>query len=157
MLLHGHPRVTEDIDVCLGVDPTQLSPVRDVCTALALKELPVDVEKFVSDTFVLPAKHEPTAIRIDFVFSTTPYERQAIARAVLVELGGARIPFAAAEDLIIHKLFAGRPRDLEDVIGVVRRKGSELDWPYIERWANEFAKVPGREKLPVEVARLRSQ
>lgn len=157
VLLHGHPRVTEDIDVCLGVDPTQLSTVREVCTALALKELPADVEKFVRETFVLPAKHEPTAIRIDFVFSTTPYERQAIARAVLVELGGAQIPFAAAEDLIIHKLFAGRPRDLEDAVGVVRRKGAELDWAYVERWANEFAKVPGREKLPADVARLRNQ
>ena len=60
---------------------------------------------------------------MDFIFSTTPYERQAIARAEPVVLAGVPVPFATAEDLLIHKLFAGRPRDLEDAAGVVRRKG----------------------------------
>ena len=93
---------------------------------------------------------------MDFIFSTTPYETQAIARAVRVKVGGVGVPFATAEDLIIHKLFAGRPRDVEDAVGVVRRKGTDLDWAYIERWAREFANVPGREDLPSKVAQLRA-
>jgi hypothetical protein len=38
---------------------------------------------------------------------------------------------------------------------VVRRKGAELDWRYLERWALEFAAVPGREGMPGAVERLR--
>lgn len=155
VLLHGTPRLTEDIDVTLGVDPSALPQVRDICTALGLEPLPEDVERFVRETFVLPARDPATAVRVDFIFSTTPYERQAIDRAVEVELAGVAVPFAAAEDLIIHKLFAGRPRDEEDALGVVRRKGAELDWMYLEQWAREFASVPGREDLPDRVARLR--
>lgn len=75
------------------------------------------------------------------------YEAEAISRAQPVEVGEAIVPFATAEDLIIHRLFAGRPRDIEDAGGVVRRKGLELDWDYLRRWVAEFALVPGRENL----------
>lgn len=81
---------------------------------------------------------------------------KAIERAVRVELRGVAVPFATAEDLILHKLFAGRPRDLEDATEVVRRQGDQLDWEYLERWAESFAGVPGREELPDRLRRLRS-
>ncbi len=60
--------------------------------------------RFVRDTFVLPVHDVDTGIRVDFIFSTTPYERQAIERAVIVELGGEPVPFASAEDLVIVRL-----------------------------------------------------
>ncbi len=55
---------------------------------------------------MLPAHHEASGIRVDFVFSATPYEQEAISRATVVYLAGASVPFTSAEDLIIHKLFA---------------------------------------------------
>ena len=157
VLLHGQPRLTEDIDITLGVDPSRLHVLEKVCAALGLEPLPEDVPAFVRDTFVLPARHPETAIRVDFIFSTTPYERQAIGRAVPVTLDGVPVPFAAAEDLLIHKLFAGRARDIEDAVGVVRRQRKSLDWAYVERWAREFASVPGREEMPARVARLKNE
>ena len=155
VLLHGAPRLTEDVDITLGAEPSELAVLLQACTSVGLTPLPSNVDDFVLETFVLPVRHEATRLRVDFIFSSTPYERQAIARAQLVPIGGALVPFAGPEDLIIHKLFAGRPRDLEDVHGVVRRKGRELDWDYVERWAQEFAGVPGREDLPDRVRRLR--
>lgn len=148
VLLHGRPRLTEDIDITLGLDPAAWLTIRQACTDLQLDPLPQQLEAFVKETFVLPARHAPTGLRVDFIFSTTPYERHAIARAVRVDVGGELVPFATAEDLIIHKLFAGRPRDLEDVVGVMRRSGDRLDWRYLETWIAEFAKVPGREQMP---------
>ncbi len=155
VLLHGRPRLTEDIDLTLGVDPTSLPSVLEACTNLGLTPLPTDVERFVGETFVLPARHTETGIRVDFIFSTTPYEQQAIRRAVRVTLHGTEVPFASAEDLLMHKLFAGRPRDVEDALGVVRRKGAELDWDYLEHWSGVFAQVPGREAMPDKLAELR--
>ena len=55
VLLHGQPRLTEDIDITLGVDPGHLQRLLDVCVALGLDPLPDDVPAFVRDTFVLPA------------------------------------------------------------------------------------------------------
>lgn len=157
VLLHGRPRLTEDIDITVGADPSRLDEVLGVCSALGLRPLPEDVETFVRQTFVLPTHDDETGVRVDFIFSTTQYERQAIERAVIVNLSGAAVPFATAEDLIIHKLFAGRPVDLEDAAAVSRRKGQELDWGYVERWVREFAAVPGRENLPHLLADLRNQ
>jgi hypothetical protein len=155
VLLHGSPRLTEDIDITLGAGPDALPVLMLACTAIGLEPLPIRVEEFVLETFVLPVRHEATRLRVDFIFSSTPYERQAIARAQHVSISGALVPFAAPEDLIRHKLFAGRPRDLEDVRGVVRRKGHALDWSYVDHWAREFASVPGREQLPELVQELR--
>lgn len=49
-------------------------------------------------------------------------------------------------------LFVGRPRDLEDVAGIVRRKGAGVDWDYVRTWVAPA--VPGREELPEQVQRL---
>ena len=154
VLLHGEPRLTQDIDVTLGVAPDRLRDVLDVCEASRLRPLPDVPQRFVAETFVLPAAATETGIRVDFIFSSTPYESQAIARAVNVKVGSERVPFASAEDLILHKLFAGRPRDLEDAAGVVRRKGPQLDWNYMRRWAREFSAIAGRENLPTRLEEL---
>jgi predicted nucleotidyltransferase len=155
VLLHGSPRLTEDIDITLGVDPDALAVILSACESLSLTPLPKDVGAFVRETFVLPCRHSVTRLRVDFIFSSTAYERQAISRAEHVQIAGAPVPFASVEDLIVHKLFAGRPRDLEDARGVVRRKGKSLDWAYVERWVREFTAVPGREQLPELVQELR--
>jgi hypothetical protein len=156
VLLHGEPRLTQDIDVTLGVAPDRLRDVLAVCETSGLRPLPEAPERFVRETFVLPAVEPDTGIRVDFIFSTTPYESQAIARAVHVNVGGERVPFASAEDLILHKLFAGRPRDLEDAAGVVRRKPG-LDWGYMRDWAREFSAIAGREALPTRLEELRRE
>jgi len=156
VLLHGEPRLTQDVDVTIGVGPDRIMDLLDVCEALHLEPLPEDPITFARETFVLPAADPEAGVRVDLIFSTTPYEAQAIQRAVLVDVGTREIPFATAEDLLIHKLFAGRPRDLEDAAGVVRRKGPELDWEYLAHWIRQFAVIPGREDLLTRLDELRT-
>jgi len=156
VLLHGRPRLTDDIDITLGADPAALGAMLAACAALDLAPLPADPEEFARETFVLPAVHGATRQRVDFIFSSTPYERQAIERAISVEAGGAAVPFATAEDLLIHKLFAGRARDIEDAESIVRRQAGTLDWDYVEHWTQQFAALPGREDMPARVEKLRA-
>ncbi|MCG2758537.1 MAG: DUF6036 family nucleotidyltransferase, partial [Desulfobacteraceae bacterium] len=47
------------------------------------------------------------------------------------------VNFASPEDLIIHKIFAGRPRDIEDVRTVLL-KNPEIDVRYVRKWLKEF-------------------
>ncbi|MGH7470968.1 MAG: nucleotidyl transferase AbiEii/AbiGii toxin family protein [Longimicrobiales bacterium] len=157
VLLHGEPRLTQDIDVTLGAGPDRLSDTLAVCHAAALEPLVSNIESFVRETFVLPAADPVTGIRVDLIFSTTPYEAQAIGHALLINLAGEAIPFATAEDLILHKLFAGRARDLEDVSGIIQRQSTTLDWDYIQTWALEFSAVPGREAMVDTLEALRRQ
>jgi predicted nucleotidyltransferase len=68
---------------------------------------------------VLPTLDDRSGIRVDFVFSFSPYEHQALARAKRIELQGTLVTFVALEDLIIHKASAGRPRDIEDIKAIL--------------------------------------
>jgi predicted nucleotidyltransferase len=156
VLLHGDPRLTEDVDVTLGLGPGRWKDLIGACADIGLEPLPDDVQRFVETTFVLPALDEAMGVRVDLIFSTTQYETQAIQRANRVEIGGEQVPFATAEDLIIHKLFAGRARDLDDAASVVRRKSPDLDWDYMRKWAEDFAQVEGREDLPARLEELRN-
>jgi hypothetical protein len=47
--------------------------------------------------------------------------------------------FISAEDLIVHKCLAGRPRDIEDVERILVRQGLDLDMNYVRGWLDAFA------------------
>lgn len=136
VLLYGEPRLTRDIDITLGVTLEKLDFVLDIAKSIGLNPL-VDPETFTRKTMVLPCQDPQTDIRIDFIFSFSPYEQQALERVKIVKLGSANIKFASLEDLIIHKVIAGRPRDLEDIKSVLI-KNPETDLSYIRHWLNEF-------------------
>jgi hypothetical protein len=86
VLLYGEPRLTRDIDITLGVDNTHLETVLSLLEEVSLKPLPEDIPDFVRQTNVLPAVDEESDIRVDFIFSFTPYEVQAIKRAIRVNM-----------------------------------------------------------------------
>jgi len=137
VLLYGEPRLTRDIDITLGVDIDHLGEVLAVVQELNLKPLPKEIESFVRETMVLPTLDEHTGIRVDFIFSYTPYETGAIKRGNKVKIMGQEVNIASPEDLIIHKIFAGRPRDIEDVRTVLL-KNPDVDMQYIREWLKEF-------------------
>ena len=141
VLLYGEPRLTKDIDVTLGVGLDHLDKVIVLAGDLDLAVL-VDPQKFTRETLVLPCQDRVSGIRVDLILSYSDYEAQAIGRARLVRIGDADVRFASVEDLIIHKVVAGRPRDLEDV-RVVVRKNPKLDRGYLQRWLAQFSKTLG--------------
>ena len=137
VLLYGEPRLTKDIDITLGVGVDRLGEMRAVVDRLSLKYLTEDVDVFVKDTMVLPVIDQKSGIRIDFIFSYSPYERQAIDRARKITLGGTKVKFASLEDVVIHKMIAERPRDIEDIESILL-KNPGYDSAYIEKWLAEF-------------------
>lgn len=142
VLVYGEPRLTRDIDLTLGVTPDALPEVLHLVSRADLQVLVDDPEEFVRRTWVLPTLHPETGLRVDFVFSWTPYERQALQRARKIEIAGYPVRFAAPEDIIIHKILAGRPRDLEDVRSILRKQ--PVDRNLIRSWLKQFEDALGK-------------
>ena len=82
VLIHGEFRATQDIDITLGLEPAGAAPVLAVIAKLELQILVNDVDDFLQQTFVLPARDPATGIRIDFVFTLSQFERDAIRHSV---------------------------------------------------------------------------
>lgn len=137
VLLYGEPRLTRDIDITLGISPERAGEVVALAEELDLRILIGDPIDFARKTFVLPCSEEKSGIRVDFIFSQSPYEEQALRRARAVRIGDAEVRFASLEDLIIHKVIAGRPRDLEDAERVLA-KNPDWDRDYVFSWLGEF-------------------
>lgn len=143
VLLYGEPRLTKDIDITLGIGVDGLPRVLAVVAGTGWNVLVEDPEDFVGRTMVLPVADPGSGIRIDFIFSHLEYERQAIQRAKAVAVGGrTSVNFATLEDVVVHKIVAGRARDMEDVRSILL-KNPEYDRPYIERWLAEFERAVG--------------
>jgi len=139
VLVHGEPRLTKDIDVTLGIGANEWRRMEQVIQESGWQYLTSDVEDFVKETMVLPVKDKESGIRIDFIFSLSPYERQAIGKAIDIGLGGVTIKYAALEDVVIHKIVARRPRDIEDAKSILL-KNPDYDKEYIRDWLGEFDK-----------------
>jgi len=143
VLVYGEPRLTRDIDITLGLSAEHVTLAQEIAGKAGLRPL-VDPQVFTPKTMVLPCQDPETGIRVDFILSFTPYEEQAMKRVTFVNIGRARVRFASVEDLIVHKLVSGRPRDVDDVRRVML-KNKEMDVKYIRKWLRHFAialKVP---------------
>ena len=132
----GQPRYTADLDLTIHC----LVPERDLIEGLldSLTPLVADPLQFVRERRVLPAR-TADGTAVDIVFAGLPYEVAAIERAVPVEVAGYSVRICTAEDLIVHKIISSRPRDREDIRGIVQRRGDRLDRDYLTPIVRELA------------------
>jgi predicted nucleotidyltransferase len=137
VLVYGEPRLTRDIDITLGLGTEALDRILAIAAQLQLTVIPRDVADFVHRTMVLPVEDTASHIRVDFIFSLSAYEREALNRTRRIKLDETEISFASLEDVIVHKVVAGRPRDIEDV-RILLIKNPAGDWAYVRRWLGEL-------------------
>lgn len=147
VLLYGTPRLTRDIDITLGIDTDKFPLIEKICRKSELKMLPENPEDFAKETKVLPAENTKLKIRVDFIFSSTPYEKQAIKRVKEVSIKSYSVKFASCEDVIIHKMFAGREIDNEDVRNILIKNRNKIDLKYVKNWLFEFSKLSEHKKI----------
>ncbi|MDQ7857622.1 MAG: DUF6036 family nucleotidyltransferase [Armatimonadota bacterium] len=135
-ILYGEPRLTRDIDITVARGPDRLNELLSVVRGLGLMPA-VGAEELARRNYVLPCTDPTTQIDVDVILSVSAYEQEAMMRTRAVPIGGVPVRFAAPEDVLIHKIVAGRPRDVEDARAILARVQC-LDRPYIERWLEEF-------------------
>jgi predicted nucleotidyltransferase len=147
VLIYGRPRLTRDVDITLGVDTDRFSLIQGVCEKLGLVPIPENPQDFARETKVLPAEEPKSKIRVDFIFSFTSYEAQAIKRTREVVIDNYPVKFASCEDVIIHKMIAGRAVDAEDVKSILIKNENSIDLEYIREWLSQFGEIAEHEGI----------
>lgn len=128
VLVWGRPRFTGDVDVTVEIRDDQVKPFIAAMSAAGFDlRLPGGVDAFVARTRVLPFLYTPTRTPLDVVVAGPGPEQEFLERARRVDLGAVEVPVLSPEDLVITKILAARPKDLDDVEGILRERGSELD------------------------------
>lgn len=136
--LRGQPRMTVDVDIVAIADVDQaLALARDSADTPFTPLFP-GVEEVVSRSCILPLRHRTTGIRVDLAIGLSGFERQAVARATPVLVGGIAVPVVAAIDLLVMKALAGRPQDEADLRTIITAQGDSLDWDACLRLAREL-------------------
>jgi hypothetical protein len=149
----GEPRLTQDVDVTVLVDPGSAERLVDE----VLERFPgrrVDSRTFALTYRVLLVR-AANGVAIDLALGSTGFESESVERSTPWEVEpGCPIRTCSAEDLIVHKLIAGRPRDLADIDGIVMRQFARLDLERIRTWIAGFAGLKEDTDLgrPLEMA-----
>jgi hypothetical protein len=128
VVLWGRPRLTADVDVtvelALDAVPRLLEGLERRGFELRVRR---DVDDFIARTRVLPLWYRPSQLQVDVVLAGPGLEEEFLERAVLVDVGNVAIPVISPEDLVVTKILAGRPKDLEDVRGILAERRERLD------------------------------
>jgi len=127
VLVWGRPRLTADVDVTVQLVPEDPSRFARAMGEHGFQVRVSDLDAFVRRTHVLPFVHLPTGLALDVVLGGSGPEELFLSRAVNVDFGGVTVPVISAEDLIVTKVLAGRPKDWDDVHGVLAERGPLLD------------------------------
>jgi len=134
----GQPRLTQDVDV-LAILP-EADWANAVSTAashgiLPRIENPLD---FARRSRVLLMRHAESGIDIDLTFGRLAFEQAAIDNSEIHNIGGLRVRLPRVEDLLIMKAIARRPKDLQDIEGLLAAH-PEADVVAVRQWVREFA------------------
>jgi hypothetical protein len=101
----------------------------------------VDDHRWRGGDRVILLRHEPSGVDLDVSLAWLPFELDAIGRSDVIDYGGVSIRVPRPDDLVIYKLVAARPRDLDDVERLLLLHGASLDLPRIVATVREFADV----------------
>ena len=131
VVAHGVPRLSADVDVTLLLDPMEPERFASDMQAAGF-ELRVNDPEFVRVTRVMPFVHARTAMPLDVVLGGPGLEEEFQKGALHLSVGDATVPVIDVGDLLVAKVLAGRPKDLEDASALWRIHGERVDVGRIE-------------------------
>ena len=140
MVIHGFPRLTQDLDISLGIDTGQIDKVLQAVKK-DFNTLVKDPVAFARDTNVLLLQDIETGVRLDLIFTFIEFERKAIDEADEITFMGEKIRNVSVENLMIYKMLAGRERDKEDVEMILAEKFNSVDTDKISGTIREMSAI----------------
>jgi Nucleotidyl transferase of unknown function (DUF2204) len=114
---HGHPRFTKDLDVWVWVDEQNANRLVSALDDFGFGSVGLTAADFTEEGMVVQLGYPPQ--RIDILTQVDGVQFDSCwDRHIEIEIGGQRVPFISADDLLANKKASGRPQDLADVAAI---------------------------------------
>ncbi|MDZ4784076.1 MAG: hypothetical protein SGJ19_27830 [Planctomycetia bacterium] len=140
----GYFRATRDVDLLIAVDVADWSEAERRLVTAGFQMSRVRAPKRLDKLHVVKTECRLPEVlwelEVDFLLAESPYHRQAIARSVVFTFPNmsTSIRVLTCEDVILHKLDAGRMLDLADCVELLRTNSTTIDNAYLDRVAVEL-------------------
>jgi hypothetical protein len=151
----GRPRMSADVDVTASIAGPPAAFVESMQGA-GFELRVTDWQAFLARTRVLPFLHVAGDLPLDVVLAGPGLEEEFLDRAVMVDFAGTTVPVISPEDLVVSKILAGRPKDLEDVRTILGERHERLDLPRVRSVLGLLEQALSRSDLRTEFERLLS-
>jgi predicted nucleotidyltransferase len=137
----GRARFTEDVDAMFLLSSDDLPGLLKLAKETGIEPRIENAIEFAQKNRVLLLQHKSTDTSIDISLGVLPFEEEMVERSKLYEVDeNLQIRLPTAEDLIIMKAVAHRPKDLED-IRTIAQKYANLDKTRIKQWVTAFGEI----------------
>jgi hypothetical protein len=147
-----HPRNTRDVDILVDVRDGNLDDMVEAMKRAGMRSkrqppvLQVGGQRVIQ--LLYPAPGTFLDIQIDVLLADSAYQKEALTRATPAKLDDEHeIAVLSCEDLIIHKLLAGRIIDSADVAALLRANRRVLDLAYLKDWLGQLNLLPHFETI----------
>jgi hypothetical protein len=152
----GRPRLTQDIDALAIVPESDwASAVAGAARHGIVPRIEGAVD-FAHRSRVLLMRHVNSGIDLDIALGSLPFEEAAVQKGRAHDVGGLRVRLPRVEDLLVMKAIARRPKDVEDIRGLLAAH-PQADIAEVRRWIREFATAIGLPDILDEFDQLLAQ
>lgn len=156
VLRWGEPRETVDVDLTLITGFGHEAPFVAALMQAFEPRIP-DAANFAEVNRVLLLR-SPSGVGLDIALGGLPFEESVVARSSdFTYPPDVPLRTCSAEDLIVLKVFADRPKDWIDVEGIIIRQSPRLDWAYVHEQLAPLAELKENPELVQTLDRLRER
>jgi predicted nucleotidyltransferase len=149
----GRPRLTQDVDALVILPDDQWQGMMENAVRFGIFPRIEAALEFARRSRVLLMRHRASGVDLDITFGGLQFELAAIELSVMHSVGGVSVRLPRVEDLLVMKAVARRPKDTEDMRGLLAAH-PEVDVAEVRRWVQEFAAATGMPDMLVELDRL---
>lgn len=126
-IIYGVARLTADVDVTAQAPAGVTTAAWLAAVEMHGFERRFTDARFIEQTRVVPLIHRATGLPVDIVLAGPGLEEEFLERSVMQPVDGVRVPVIEVSDLVVLKILAGRPKDLDDVVALLHTQAAAID------------------------------
>ncbi len=145
-IVYGVARLTADVDVTVRAPASTTDEWLSILEGFGFARRFTD-PAFIVQTRVVPVVHLATGLPVDIVLAGPGLEDELLQRAVVQSIDGVAVPVVEIADLVILKVLASRPKDLDDVAALLRTHGDGIDLTRVREVLTKLEQALGQSDL----------